>query len=517
MAELLTYSARPIGVVKDLLPANVDVNRYTHVHNVIFDEDRARRQKGITLRTPAPLFKPERLHYRFFNGVNHMLYAGQEGIGLDTSGQTDITPLGYPANLELGQHGWTSLNGVPVWNHRGFTPHYHDGGILMLELPSWPSGWFCNRMTSFKFYLIAIGGGDATSDIEDQIRWSTSADPGSLPAEWIPTPENDAGDMSFSDTPGPILDAVPLRDSLVVYKGTGIYLVQFIGGIFVFGQRKLFSETGILAENCVVAFRGRHYCVTEGDIIVHDGSRAESIADGEVREFIFNDMSGLYINRSFAYLDPQTLDFCFCWPSKSSLGWCDRRVRYHLGAGPNAGRWTFETMFPFEVSDVEGGSYTVSGVGGDWDSDIDTWDLKIGVWDDSAEVNIGDQTLEAYYEIKELGQPQWGGMRGAEVSPDAEMRWESKQLDPSGAVIVDHVWPIIDNPGGAEIFAEFGWQEDRRDPITWSQADQVNGSRGIDVAQRGRYFSIRFFSSDERDWSIAGFDIDYRPAGRYGG
>ncbi len=515
MPEFETYQARPVGLIADLSPANVPPERYTAARNIVFDQDRSRRQQGIRYRTPTPLFKPERVQYREFQGVNQMLYAGADGIGLDAVTQYDITPAGYPVNLALGQHGWTLLNGVPVWNHRGSTPHYHDGesANAMQQIPAWPAGWFCNRMVAFKFYLLALGGGDGVSDVEDQMRWSSSADPGLLPAEWLPTPENDAGDMAFADTPGPVLDALPLRDTLVVYKGTGMYLVQFLGGIFVFGQRKLFSETGLLAPGCVVSFRGRHYCVTEGDIIVHDGSQAQSIADGQIRNAIFEDISGTYVNRSFAYLDPQTLDFCFCWPSRDSLGWCDRRARYHLGGGPNYGTWSIET-FGDEVSDIEPGAYTVTGIGGDWDGASSDWDTRVGSWNDAAEVNIGDQTLEAYHDAQLMGQPTWGGMRGT-VDPVTELRWESKQLVPGRSVLVDQIWPIIDNPGGAVIEVSFGFQEDRNDPVAWSPLETVNGS--LDVAMRGRYFSLRFRSEDQRDWSIAGFDIDYQDAGRYGG
>ncbi len=518
MPPLQTYSARPIGVVADLDPANVPLERYTAARNMYFEEDVARRQPGVSYRTPAPLFAPEKMAYRFYNDVDQMLYAGQAGIGIDTAAQNDITPAGYPPALLEGQHNWTSLNGIPIWNHRGFTPHYHDGNVAnpMLPIPAWPAGWFCNRMVAFKFYLIAIGGGDAGSDIEDQIRWSSSADPGLLPAEWTPTPENDAGDMAFADTPGPILDAVPLRDALVVYKGTGMYLVQFLGGIFVFGQRKLFSETGILGPGCVVGFRGRHYCVTEGDVLVHDGSQARSIADGEVRDAIFGDISGVYINRSFAYLDTGSLDFCFCFPSRDSSGWCDRRARYHLGGGPNLNTWTLETLEPDEVSDVLVGSYTISGLGNDWDSETSDWDSRPGFWDDSSVQNIGDQTLEAYHATTQFGQPQWGGNRGA-LTPTTELRWESKQLVPGRSAYVDHVWPILENPGDAEVMVSFGWQEDRNDPVTWSPLRPAINGKGVDVAQRGRYFSIRFTSEDSRDWQLGGFDIDFSDAGRYGG
>lgn len=518
MTQLETMRPRPVGAIYDMSPSNVPPEAYTFASNVVFQEDRARRQQGVSYRVPDPLFSPERLHYRRFSDTDQWLYAAAEGIGLDAVQQFNITPANYPNNLAAGLHGWTDLSGIPVWNHRGFIPHFHSGVTTepMQPLPNWPTGWFCNRMVSFKFYLIAIGGGDANNDIEDQLRWSTSADPGNLPGSWTPSTTNDAGDLSLADTPGAILDAVPLRDSLIVYKGTGAYVLQFIGGLFVFGVRKFLPRTGVLTDNCVQSFRGRHYVVTQGDIVAHDGARVQSIAGGMARREIFKNLSGNYKDRAFTYIDPDDFSFCFCYPSLSSRGWCDRRARFALGGGPEDGTWSIEKIGPDELSDAKAGAYTITGQGGDWDSEAGDWDTNVGRWDDQASPNVGDQVLEAYIDVKKMGQPQFGGKR-ATLTPVSELRWESKALIPGRAAYVDTVRPIFENPGDAPLFMSFGFQESLNDSISWTPEKQVAPGAVADVALRGRFFSIRLRAEDERDWSLDGFDIEYRDAGRYGG
>ncbi len=515
MADLQTFSARPVGIAPDVSPANSPLDVYNSGVNVVFEEDKARRQAGYVYRRPQAVTPPEALQYRNIAGVDSWLYAGSKGIGLDQLTQIDITPAGYVTDATPGLFGWTTLNDVPVFNHPEMVPYYHDGLLFMLPIPGWPAGWYCNRMVAFKFFLMALGGGEGLSEINDQIRWSSSADPGLLPAEWIPSPTNDAGDLVIGEPEGAILDAVPLKDTLIVYKASSTHLVQYIGSrAFPFAQRTLYPNTGILAAKCACEYKGRHFVVTQGDVIVHDGSRAQSIVDGQARRAIFDDINGSLANRAFAYIDPQDLSFCFCYPSRDAVNYCNRRARYSLGGGPDAGRWTFEVLAPDEVADVGVGRYIRSSIGGDWDSAATTWDDTLGRWDDAADQGVGDQTLEALHDAVELAEPTLGGER-ASLVPVSELQWSTKQLNPGRVFLVDHVWPILENPSKAPIKMQFGVQEDFDAPIDWGPEVDVVEGRGVDVAMRGKFFSVRLRAQVLQDFSIAGFDIDWRDAGRW--
>ena len=66
-------------------------------------------------------------------------------------------------------------------------------------------------------------------------------------------------------------------------------------GVLSCSQKKLFSDTGLINENCAVEVEKKHYCFTRDDIIVHDGVSKKSIADERVKNFIFG---GLNVNNS---------------------------------------------------------------------------------------------------------------------------------------------------------------------------------------------------------------------------
>ena len=57
-----------------------------------------------------------------------------------------------------------------------------------------------------------------------------------------------------------------------------IFLRTFVGGLSSSTSAKC-SHAGLINENCVVEVEGKHYCFGRDDIIVHDGTTKQSIAD----------------------------------------------------------------------------------------------------------------------------------------------------------------------------------------------------------------------------------------------
>ena len=207
--------------------------------------------------------------------------------------------------------------------------------------------------------------------------------------------------MILADSQGEIIDAVPLGDNLVVYKPNACYFVEYVGGVFVFGQRKIFSSAGILAARCASEWRGQHFVVTEGDIVLHNGSQLRSIIDGRNRNAIFDELDGAKIERCFTYADVRRLRLGFCYPSTGSTAWCDRRALYDIAND----RWSIEQVGPDEISDIAIGRYTKSNFGVSWDGDSEAWDDDDTGWDDQEDPNVGDQRLEAFYDAQEFGEP----------------------------------------------------------------------------------------------------------------
>ena len=75
-----------------------------------------------------------------------------------------------------------------------------------------------------------------------------------------------------------IVDGAALGGSFIIYKERSTWLMKHIGGNLVFSFQKLFNDTGVLSRNCVVEFDNKHFAVTNGDLIVHNGVSKDSIA-----------------------------------------------------------------------------------------------------------------------------------------------------------------------------------------------------------------------------------------------
>ncbi len=520
---------RPYGVVRDVAASIADPALWTDARNVRFIDESIRRQLGYIVRPEKPLFLPERLHYRRYKGADQFLYAGNDGIGLMEGGQFDITPTDYPLPgiLSVGDHQWTDLNGIPVWCHPQLTPGFHDGETAskVQDLPGWPADWLCDVIRSFKFYLLALApvdqNGGSPERYGNQIRWSASANVGNLPDEWVPSATNDAGDMFFADAPGDVIDAVPLKDALIVYKNSATYVMEFVGDVFVFKQRSLFPTTGILTRNCATEWRGRHFLASENDLLVHDGNTAKSVCDRVVRKEIFDDINANYVNRSFVYHDTATFEMSFCWASRSSDGWCDRRAvwRYMDERRP----WYLEELEPQEISHAALGNYAVSGLGDTWDEDDQAWDLDSSQWDSGAETGSADQTLTGIPVTIDLGQPIRGALRNGEQVL-SEMAWETKDLGrvfhdgelPRQIVLVTRLWIDAIGPG-VELNVRLGFQEcdGATVELTPQQTFKVGQDCYLDINREGRLVSVYVSCVSAIDWTINSMVLEYYLTGRF--
>lgn len=519
MSRLLSQTIRPYGAAEDIPAEVADPNLWNAVSGADFEEFKTRRQRGYTFQTPKPLFAPERLAYIDRSGSDDWYYAGQAGIGYSAGGvHHDITPAGW-SSLILGDHSWGILNDVPVWNHPEFTPHYHSGVSTeaMAELPGWPAGWSCRIMRPHRFFLFAMNIKELSATYQNQLRWSDSAAPGNVPAEWTPSPTNDAGEMTFGDKRGPIIDGLSLGDDFVVYKESSTYLMQYIGAPFQFSRRALFATSGMLAPYCGAERRGSHFVVTNGDILMHDGANVESVADHYVRREIFDEISTQFAQRAFVLHDPAELTMTLYFPSTLSTGWCDQKARWNY----RDNKWYVGPAGADPVAHAGVGNYRTTGLDESWDSDTQAWDSDNSRWNESAESGVSNKTLLAAFDAGELLQPQLGGPQGNPAPVTTTLGWLEKDLAalyadaPGMKSTVSRVW--IFASGNATLQVRVGFQDSLSDPIAWESAgDFVIGQDDyVSVERRGRYVSIEISAATENHWEMTGLTIDFRVQGKF--
>jgi hypothetical protein len=189
-----------------------------------------------------------------------------------------------------------------------------------VSLTAWPANVTAQVLRPFRDQLIALRITDTGDYNPRELRWSTLAGPGALPDDWDYTdPSNQAGRTELGDTDDNLVDCLGLRNSLIVYKQFNTYIADLVDDDAVFSFRRLFSQSGLLSENCAVAFGARHFVVTDCDIIVHDGNSPVSIADQRMRRWFFTRLNANAYRRTFVMADYRNREIYVCFPESGQV------------------------------------------------------------------------------------------------------------------------------------------------------------------------------------------------------
>src|SRR5262245_20136572 len=228
------------GIVFDLKPEDVPADRWSNGRNVFFKNGELYRCDGIGQIFAGHITPVEIAWYVDTGAQEWWLYADGAKVGVtDGAGaHYDITPASGWGPILSKNHVFTAgdLNSVPFINHpdRGAFWWDADPSHRMVKLPDWPAAWAARAMFAHKNFLLALCIDTGAGLLESQVSWSSSADPGQIPSHWVPAPDNDAGDWSFSTPGGPIIGGISVRDQFFVSKANATGALQYVGGQFVF-------------------------------------------------------------------------------------------------------------------------------------------------------------------------------------------------------------------------------------------------------------------------------------------
>ncbi len=515
----ITEQVRLSGVVKDLSPIDVGPTFYTDAENMIARDGYMQRIGGLADVFGNPTGPPVWLLPVLTPLVSFWVYAtelaGVDGIGVtDGLNHDDITPVAL-IDTNNRQNAWTGglLNGVPVLNPGFSEPVFWDTvpANPCTILPGWPAGDSCLALRPYLNYLCAMNytpsGGP---QIPEQVRWSDSADPGFLPTAWSPLPDNDAGDLSLAETPGAVVDGLGLRQSFIVYKNSSTFAMDFVGGQFIWGQRLLFSTTGVLSRNCAAEFRGNHAVLTDGDFVIHDGNEMRSVIDAQMRRFIFDNISADNFSRAFVAHNKTKSEIWICFPRGAEI------------FPTLAVVWSYEDN-KFGVRDLYDTPHAANGITPALAAALPTWANQVASWQTAA--NKWNQTNfnpsadgliladpgEGFYQV-DVGSDFAGVPIVGLIERDSLDLGDAAQVK-----TVRSIWPRVNGVSGDTISIAVGAQMNQSDPISFSPSqDYVIGTdEKIDTFAVGRLISVRMASNNGQSWRTSGFDIEFGTASNY--
>ena len=135
---------------------------------------------------------------------------------------------------------------------------------------------------------VIVFGCDPTTNIGTQdpllIRFSSQE---SI-TEFIPTPENTAGDLRVGSG-SQIITAVETRQQILVFTESSLHSMQFLGPPFTFGIDQVSDNTTIMGMNSAISIDDVVYWMGKNDFYVFDG-RVKKIPCS-VKEFVFSDFN----------------------------------------------------------------------------------------------------------------------------------------------------------------------------------------------------------------------------------
>lgn len=513
MPKVTIPNCGSVGVVMDLSAHELPPNAWTAANNMRFLDGSCRQFFGHGPAYGAPLVTP--YHVLPVNvGPNvYWMYAGQKKVYVTTitngnAVHTNLTRQTSGADVDYSgaQNAWTSTNlsGIPILNN-GIDPPQQwnlDTGTRCKTLDNWPAGMKCKSLRAYKSFLIALGVNKSGTDYPFMVKWSSEADPGGVPLTWDESDQTqDAGETDLAEGGDYVVDGLQLRDVFVVYKQRSVWIMQAVGGTYVFQFSKVLGLSGAMNRNCIVELDGFHFVVTASDVIVHDGQSATSVLDKVGRRALFQDMDVAYNDRTFVFKNPFLNEVYVCYvaigatvPNRALVwNYVDKTVAYR--DIPNLNHANFGAVD--------------NTLGGSWGADNDSWESDLTAWNGPDFTPFLTRVLMASNDGPLFMLDASATFNGALPMAYLERRGLSFGDDDYTKRITSIKARISGNQGQTVRIKVGGHQTDPfADPEYPVQFDHVIGQTvRADLFADYRYVAIRFESGTAAQWKLDSYDV----------
>jgi hypothetical protein len=497
------------GCASDAPPWEVAPDYWTRVSNVLFREAFAERFGGERSAYATVQTNVLNLLNAVIGGVNYWIYHGtNKSYVVQTSTHTDVTLAAGLTNQTLA-HRWSSglLNGLPFMNNGVDRPQYWDGNIAnkFVVLPTWPVGETCGQMVAHRNFLFALAIENGSGSFPMLLKWSDAAVAGAIPATWTPAAGNYAGSASLSDTPGPLLTAATLRDSMMIYKRSSTYAGQYVDDPNqVFSFRGVFSTTGALTRRAVCDLGdGRHLVVTDGDIVITDGVSRRSIAKGRMAQFVFSQIDSTNYEQLFVAFNRTRNEAWVCFPEPAQTQ-CTLAAVYNLDSD------TFGVVTLSSASCAAVGVVNDVAVDDSWSGDAQAWDLDTSSWNQANYSLATEHLLFGIPGTPRLTQTdtQDATTRAAIVSRYDLDFGDAKRLKKIKSL------QVLADTGYGTLYVRVGYRATTTASVTWEAERTLTEPQSlVNSDAQGRFISFEIRSAASNVWTVTGVNIAYELRG----
>lgn len=518
MPMIRMQNAGALGVIRDLSAHELPLGAWTDASNIRFLDGSAYQFYGHTEVFASPNAAPQYVMPVDVAGVRYWVYvtaanAYAVSAASGTAVHTDITHA-TPRTGVVNQ--WTACNfgGIPIFNtgDTSTVPMYWDLNLShkFIDLSNWPASTYCKSLRSYKNFLIALNVTKSGTSYPYMVKWSTSADPGTLPSSWDQTDvTKDAGEMPIPQGQGQIVDGLELRNSFIVYKEGSAHRLDYVGGDLIFSNNQIFGMSGLLNRNCVVEFDGYHLVVTASDIVMHDGYNVQSVLDKKARRYFFQNIDASNKGLVFVFKNPFLNEIFICYPAIGSSV-CNRAIVYNykdqtvsFRTLPNLNHAAFG---PVDIS-----------LAGTWAADNDPWSADLTAWNgpdytpDTARVIMGSTDVKLYLLD---GSASFNG-----TIPSAYLERRGMGMDDDEHMkLIKSVRPRITGNNGDTVIIKVGGNDSDpyADPTyTISMTHTIGTTVNNDCMVEFRYPAIWIGTGTAYQWRLDSLDVEMEQSGMF--
>lgn len=499
-----------VGLISDQPARSLPLNTVTSITNTGFKDGKIAKVLGYASAYGTPTVAPYHIqHTVTADGDPWVIYAGLADVYTyyaNTHTKITRTLTAYAATAD---NVWTSsiLGGIAILNDGVDVPQYTANATTQLtSLTAWPSTWTCASLRSFREFLVAIDMTEGGVNYPQKLRWSHPADPGSLPSSWDETDTTkDAGYKAFSETPGILLDSMPMGAVNVVYKSDSAYAMQYIGGQYVFSFNKLFDE-GIVGRNAIGEVNGSHVIVTPNDILMHTGSNPQSLLHKKLRNEIYNSITQTHRHRIRVAVDRNKYQVWVCIPTDGT-GWLDTAWIWNW----RDNTWA-KMALPAATCISVGGGVGASML---WSEASLTWDAITGVWNDTrgvtSQVLLGSASNTKLYAMNSGNQ-----FDGSNFTNEVQ-RTGIDFGDANSIKVIRKLRPHFNGmTNGTQVTISVGSQEYPDSAVTWKDMTYTIGTtKEVWPLVRGRYLAWKASMSANDAMELESLEFDVVKNGMY--
>lgn len=515
------YNLGSVGIVKDIPPHLLPPEAWTDGINM-------RMQDGMVKRwfEPAQVFGTPSVAPGFVMSVPGVdeffwLYADlAAAYAYDGIAHTNITRGAGPYTAQE-YRDWNGciLGGVPILNNGSDVPQYWPDlsvATQLANLTNWPSTLRAKVVRNFGTYLVALNLVDSGDVLAHALRWSDSADPGTIPGSWdVTDPAVDAGQTHLTDVQGgQILDGVLLGNYLAIYKERSTHLMRFVGVPDVFGFELLLNQ-GLLASRCAALIDSglKHFCVGEDDVYVHSGTKSVDYPlDRKTRRTLYSEIDSTNFRNSFAFNNPGNEEAWFAYPTEGAE-FPNRVMTWNYRTGEVSFR-------DFVGASVDAGVLPVASTS--WDALSGSWDALTSSWNTAGSRKIvagdpvGNKFYAQDYELTPSSPNALSYVQRTGIAVVGKDRQGQPKADYHSRKLFKRVWSKIS--GNAIVEMRMGVQDTIKGDISWGPYQTVpNTERFLDIDPplNGVFGAIEYRSTSPAFWQLEGYDLDLEVVSEY--